>query len=1451
MEENEYEKLWNSVTGLKNADGSQRFDIGTIEEFTSRMETSDQRRSFYDLMETKGIDLGDYDSYEFRLAGGVKKKDEAQVAPSVSVADGEETSAVSPSISDAPPIASGTPEPLTAKTPDEVPFQEVQFLTGEFGNAINSVPFLGDIIDDSARAIAQGQRQGNVVNDALNVMTKGAAATDEEVNTLIAEIQAMSELGPSEEFQNFQKIATEEGGVFGFMKALANEPGAVTEVFLQSMSSLANKSTVAIAGAAAVPAMGIAGPAGVAATLPYVMAAGGAAMETGLTFAELLQEELKEKGVEFDTEGVRSVLEDEEAMSRIRGKSTIRGGVIGTIDALTGGLAVKVGAKMIRKGSKLKTLAAQSVVEGTGGGFGEAAATVAIGETPTVLDVGMEAVGGAPGAGATFVATAARRGKYRINGQEADRKTVQDVLKHATPKQLAEMNIEIKNDNDLMDVVKEDQAKAQISEAVGDAFSTEAKQKIVELEYEYQQLQGKRDTRSKKRRMAEIEQELDAVMDADKEAKAIETEGPVFEAGLILDGPRGTETYSGRYEQEGEVATQQQDLTKPIDTPPPLTPKVPLELQNRSFTQRARDLIIKRFQDKYIDIFRLQEAAEQKRGKLDEGADFKMAEELFYGRSADRLNKLDQTMSDIKTAMNDAGITSSQLDEYLYARHAKERNAKLRETEGIEDGSGLSDAEADAILESYEKEFGDMIGPDQKSSIEQLHGMVMNLAAENRELMVESGLMSREDVDLMAKEMPNYVPLQGFDADEYGVPGAQQYSGRPSGYDVRGKEGKRASGRESKAATPLAQLISNSANLRIRAERNKALQSLHKLAAENPNENIWNVISPEQLMGMSESQRKRLRESAVGVKIDGKEHFIEFKDPSYVETLKGLDAEKIGRVEKFLRPANNWLRKSFTTLNPEFVFTNFARDIQAAVFNALAETDIEAGPISGKTEVVGRMLKRVPETMKALLQEEVVGKDSKLAQYYSEFKADGGKTGWAYAKSLQEIKQELENPETLDDHFWGKAQGKASGWLKTLEGINDAVENSIRLAAYIEAREAGVSRDKAAQLAKNLTVNFNKSGTSSATLNSLYLFFNAGAQGSARVLRTLNTKKGKLALGGLTLVAGLLDMANRGMSGEDPEDGVLWYDKIPDDVKQRNMIIMTGQGEDDYVKIPLPYGFGAIYNIGTAAADVAAGGRDIEDALFFTGNSFVTGFSPLQVGFENDEWREAGRAFMPTAVQPAYDIIINEDRYGNQVYAEPFPGSTPKPKSETMRRTPQAAQDILKEVNRLTGGDEYVPGAVDINLDRVWHGIDFYLGGAGKTAVRTAKLAKDVIQGQEIKTRNIPFARTFKGNAKDEAYFYDLDQYEENSVNLLQLHKSYKNNRKDRGNPKYKGVVDLFVKYQKSAKKLDNVRKNLKDAYEIENLTERNRRVEELREKRRKTMAQFNKEYNRVRKEKD
>ena len=72
-----------------------------------------------------------------------------------------------------------------------------------------------------------------------------------------------------------------------------------------------------------------------------------------------------------------------------------------------------------------------------------------------------------------------------------------------------------------------------------------------------------------------------------------------------------------------------------------------------------------------------------------------------------------------------------------------------------------------------------------------------------------------------------------------------------------------------------------------------------------------------------------------------------------------------------------------------------------------------------------------------------------------------------------------------------------------LSDYNEAMENATRLAAYKAALDNGMSKERAASLAKNLTVNFNRKGTAHARTGCAVRLFNAAVQGTTRMAQTL------------------------------------------------------------------------------------------------------------------------------------------------------------------------------------------------------------------------------------------------------------------------------------------------------------------------------------------------------------
>lgn len=297
---------------------------------------------------------------------------------------------------------------------------------------------------------------------------------------------------------------------------------------------------------------------------------------------------------------------------------------------------------------------------------------------------------------------------------------------------------------------------------------------------------------------------------------------------------------------------------------------------------------------------------------------------------------------------------------------------------------------------------------------------------------------------------------------------------------------------------------------------------------------------------------------------------------------------------------------------------------------------------------------------------------------------------------------------------------------------------------------------------------------------------------------------------------------------------------------------MTGTGPDDYVSISLPYGFGAFWSVGTAMSAVANEAMSVDEALGFTARSVITNFSPVQLSEGDNPDVNALRTITPTVLTPLLDRATNQTYYGGKVYREQFPGSTPKPESELAYRAPRLAIEAARAVNVATGGSPNVPGKIDYNPDKDWYTLDFAMGTAGKTAVRTGQLAKDIVTGAPIKTRNVPLARVFVGSAQEDAYSYDIDRFEANRVEVEQLFNEFKNQSKeDPEAGRYTGIPKLRGQLRKADNLLKVQRKKLRDAQDIENYAERSQAIQNIREAQRKIMMDFNKEYNRVRKEKD
>ncbi len=803
---------------------------------------------------------------------------------------------------------------------------------------------------------------------------------------------------------------------------------------------------------------------------------------------------------------------------------------------------------------------------------------------------------------------------------------------------------------------------------------------------------------------------------------------------------------------------------------------------------------VRQMQDKFQVLKAVQENIRKTGGKIDDSNNAYMAEELFHGKAENDLNVMkERYVQPLAKLLADYKIAQADLDEYLYARHAPERNAHIAKINPKmpDGGSGMTNAEAAEIMQRVRNS-------GKQAQYDRLAGIVDDMLARRRELIREAGLEESGVVDAWQNAYRYYVPLKGQDVD-----GVVSLPRTGKGFTIGGRESRQAMGRASRAQSPSTQAIQDLSESLIRNRKNEVGNAFLKLVQDNPDKDYWQVFTddkPDTMRAIAErvdpetgETRREVVERPVPMammadryfttKKDGKTYYIKLHDPRLMRAMKNMGPETSNAVIRTLGKVNRFLATVNTSYNPEFLVSNFIRDVQTAVMNLKAEQGRSDGKLKGLDNlsalaVVKDSRSAMSAVYASLRGKTLTGNGAQWQKVWKEFVEDGGKTGWFNMGDLEGQQKEMDRLVSLAKGGWkGQSIGAWHSFLNLVEDANGAVENALRLSAYKHARDAGLSRQQAASLAKNMTVNFNRRGEQGALMNSLYMFANASIQGTANLVRTLGHLNGdgplperlrwknlnvpqKIALA--TVGAGyLLGSLNRSVAGED-DDGVNWYDKVPSHVKERNLVIMKsvfGGKAGEYWSIPLPYGYNVFFLLGHTAEGVAAGDLTASRAAGNVVGGILGAFSP--VGSETSETLSGAllKNAAPTILRPFANLAMNENFMGAQIYQENMPFGTPKPDSQLGRRsTPEAYKAFASWLNAFSGGSQYRPGAVDITPESLKFWIDYISGGTGRFISKTTDAAVKSLNGIDIPEQQVPFLGKISGEVMpyaDQQKMYD------------------------------------------------------------------------------------------------
>ncbi|EMX4461954.1 hypothetical protein AAGW29_003765 [Escherichia coli] len=803
---------------------------------------------------------------------------------------------------------------------------------------------------------------------------------------------------------------------------------------------------------------------------------------------------------------------------------------------------------------------------------------------------------------------------------------------------------------------------------------------------------------------------------------------------------------------------------------------------------------VRQMQDKFQVLKAVQENIRKTGGKIDDSNNAYMAEELFHGKAENDLNVMkERYVQPLAKLLADYKIAQADLDEYLYARHAPERNTHIAKINPKmpDGGSGMTNAEAAEIMQRVRNS-------GKQAQYDRLAGIVDDMLARRRELIRESGLEESGVVDAWQKAYRYYVPLKGQNVD-----GVVSLPRTGKGFTIGGRESRQAMGRASRAQSPSTQAIQDLSESLIRHRKNEVGNAFLKLVQDNPDRDYWQVFTddkPDTMRAIAErvdpetgETRREVVERPVPMamkadryfttKKNGKTYYIKLHDPRLMRAMKNMGPETSNAFVRTLGKVNRFLATVNTSYNPEFLVSNFIRDVQTAVMNLKAEQGRSDGKLKGLDNlsalaVVKDSRSAMSAVYASLRGKTLTGKGAQWQKVWKEFVEDGGKTGWFNMGDLEGQQKEMDRLVSLAKGGWkGQSIGAWNSFLNLVEDANGAVENALRLSAYKHARDAGLSRQQAASLAKNMTVNFNRRGEQGALMNSLYMFANASIQGTANLVRTLGHLNGegplperlrwknlnvpqKIALAAVG--AGyLLGSLNRSVAGED-DDGVNWYDKVPSHVKERNLVIMKsmfGGKAGEYWSIPLPYGYNVFFLLGHTAEGVTAGDLTASRAAGNVVGGLLGAFSPI--GSETSETLSGAllKNAAPTILRPFANIAMNENFMGSQIYQENMPFGTPKPDSQLGRRsTPEAYKSFASWLNAFSGGSQYRSGAVDITPESLKYWVDYISGGTGRFISKTTDAAVKSLNGIDIPEQQVPFLGKISGEVMpyaDQQKMYD------------------------------------------------------------------------------------------------
>lgn len=609
---------------------------------------------------------------------------------------------------------------------------------------------------------------------------------------------------------------------------------------------------------------------------------------------------------------------------------------------------------------------------------------------------------------------------------------------------------------------------------------------------------------------------------------------------------------------------------------------------------------------------------------------------------------------------------SNQIDRVLRSRELAGQFAKdnglVDAIKGVPDINKLDQY----LIAKHSSEVNTITGRNiqaDKQLVNQLQGeyepyakQVIQYGQKLLDYSVESGLVSPQLATQLKKQYPSYVPLNRiFSEIEKATP-----QGTGKGVASLSKQTivQKLKGSERTIANPTESLLTKTLDAFSQGERNISgkLLASYKDLPNNP------FLIRELKSGESATHTFSFLDNGIKRTFE--------TTPEIANSAKFLDKRQLGLIGNILAMPVRLARVGITGINLPFIGSNLARDQVGAFINS------------------DKALKTSIANPKVFLQSlfTAIGHGK---EYDNWIRAAGGGTSFDISRSAPNVTvKQIRSNRNIGTKI-AYIVTHPGELLRTVENVIGRSEEMTRLQQFIGTRDALLKEGRtlndanilAAKASRENTVNFARSGDWGKALNSVFMYLNAGIQGSRTLMRNLSQRPlqtaSKIAISTFFPVATITAWN----MGDDKRKEA--YNDIQDWEKDNNLVLVPPNptkdpktGKWNVIKIPLPQGVSNLTvpvrkSIEGIYGSDGATAKDVGLALIGTSTSLNVQSPNALLG-----------QFIPQAVKPELEMSLNKNLFtGSDIvpkYIDGKPSSSLLPEQQVREDTSGTARIIAK-----------------------------------------------------------------------------------------------------------------------------------------------------------------------------